>query len=508
MDRETRVVLAPPFPHVPETGRTQRVLCALAFAASMCLGVANAGTVQLRGNVSTSISNLPLTRRAAGDKPLDLTIFFALRNQAALDKLLADQQDPSSPQYHRWLTPDEFAARFGPTQTDFSAALDWLHSQNVNIESADIKSRQIRFADTVAHAEQMFGSPILGSEDGKFFGNAWEPSIPARFDGVIAFIDGLDNLRVVVAASHADPTRGEPQFRPLQLASLLSQGIADARPEPEFRGNAFGPSDLHTFYDETPLLEAGVDGHGSDCIAFIELSDYPDAGVEAFDQEFSLPDPVVTRVFPTTSPGDSPTLLEFEAILDVEWAHAAAPGAALKVYIGNGSTVGGITATTQAAQSAVNDNSCGVSSTSLGSCGTPESFFPGVAGTLASQAASQGMTSFVASWDYGAAGLGGDPSKLTCVAEKTRGVNEISANPNVTSVGGTQATPNFDSSGNDVGFVQEQVWNDRGEGASGGGASAAYPKPDYQKGVTPDDGARDVPDVAALAGSRRVLCDL
>ena len=80
-------------------------------------GLAHAGTVQLRGNVSSSFPNLPLTRRAPADQPLDLRIYFALRDRATLDKLLADQQDRNSPEYHRWLTPDEFAARFGPTET-------------------------------------------------------------------------------------------------------------------------------------------------------------------------------------------------------------------------------------------------------------------------------------------------------------------------------------------------------------------------------------------------------
>lgn len=473
------------------------------------LGAANAGTVQLRGNVSSSISHLHLTRRAAPDKPLDLRIYFALRDRATLDKLLADQQDPNSPEYHRWLTPDEFAARFGPAETDFSAALDWLQSQNLSIVSADIKLREIRYADTVAHTEQMFSTRIFSSEDGRYFGNAWEPSIPERFKDVIAFIDGLDNLRVVVPASHVNQAQlgsdraREPQLPPLQVAALLSGGISSSvETEPDFKSGSIGigPADLHTFYDETPLLNAGIDGSRSDCIALLELSDFPDFGVNQFDQTFSLPDAAITRVFAdTTTPGRLSALTILEAMLDVEWAHAAAPGVPLTVYIGDPTSVGYIAATTDAGQRAINDNSCGISSVSIGSCGTPESFFPGVAGAQAAQAASQGMSVFVASGDYGAAGSGGDPTTASCGPEATRGVNELAASPNVTAVGGTQAIFKTDSSGNDVGFVPEQVWDEPGIGASGGGASGAYSKPAYQQGLTADDGARDLPDVAALA---------
>jgi hypothetical protein len=68
----------------------------------------------------------------------------------------------------------------------------------------------------------------------------------------------------------------------------------------------------------------------------------------------------------------------------------------------------------------------------------------------------------------------------------------------VTAAGGTQFTPRFDSKGDDVGFVSEQVWNDSG-GASGGGVSAVFAKPAYQKASTPQDGHRDIPDIAIIA---------
>ena len=74
----------------------------------------------------------------------------------------------------------------------------------------------------------------------------------------------------------------------------------------------------------------------------------------------------------------------------------------------------------------------------------------------------------------------------------------MSADPEVTSVGGTQFNPTF-ASGNDQGYTIESAWNDV-SGAGGGGASQIFSKPDYQTGPgVPNDGARDVPDVSMMA---------
>ncbi len=89
-------------------------------------------------------------------------------------------------------------------------------------------------------------------------------------------------------------------------------------------------------------------------------------------------------------------------------------------------------------------------------------------------------------------------SGSSCVAGSARSVNEMSADPNVTAVGGTQFNPTY-SGGNDLGHATEKVWND-GIGASGGGASQFFSKPGYQSGAgVPADGARDVPDIALIA---------
>jgi subtilase family serine protease len=160
--------------------------------------------VLLKGN--HPVADLSGFKPAAADRRLDLAIVFALRNRAVLDQFLAAQQDPNSPHYHHWLKPDEFAAQFGPHPSDLQAVAEWLKSEGMTVRAVDVADRLVKFAATVAQAEQLFGVTIIGSADGALYGNTSDPLIPVRFAGVIVRIEGLDNLRAVVPASHSSPS--------------------------------------------------------------------------------------------------------------------------------------------------------------------------------------------------------------------------------------------------------------------------------------------------------------
>ena len=436
---------------------------------------------------------------AAGDKTLDLEIVFALRNRAALDKLLADQQDSRSGRYHHWLTASQFAAQFGPDQGGFNAVGAWLNSQGLHLSAADLGNRSIRFSATVSDAEHVFGGAIVESGDGRLYGNLADPLIPARFAGLIARVEGLDNLRAVT-----------PMIRkfaaPPDAAAAASANLQADDPEIILGGQGpyFGPTDFYTFYDEAPLVTAGNTGSGYSCSALVEDSNYLDSAVSSFSSEFGLSAASVTRVFADTSdPGINGD--EVEALLDIEWAHVVAPGAPIKVYIGNGENSSANGPIVDAIQRAVSDGACAAISVSFATCGPPASFYRGVVDSTFAQAASQGQSVFLSSGDEGAAGYVFEPATRSCVVGSSRNVSELSADPNVTAVGGTQFTPTYDSSGDDDGSVAESVWNQSEQGATGGGESAVFAKPAYQNGVTPGDGMRDVPDIAMIAGLPGVL---
>ncbi len=420
--------------------------------------------------------------RAVAHRQLRMRITFAISNRPALDRLLSEQRDFGSPNYRHWLTPGEFAKRFGVRRSDFDAVSTWLRSRGFKIVSARLVRRYIEFTGPVSLVERVFKVAIATFGSGDSYANVGDPSVPARFLGVIGSIDGLDNFR------HSMPLVRRRQSPP-EGSSRAHNNLA--APQTIVGGaKAFGPSDLRTFYDENPLLGNGITGAGGDCIAITGDSDYLDAAVSKFDTQFGLPASNITRVVGGGS-NKGINSDETEALLDLEWSHAVAPGAAQRYYF----SAAGLT---DAISSAISDDVCGAINISFSFCGASDSFYTAM-DSLFSQAAAQGQSVFISSNDQGAAGLVLNSQGNACVTGSTRNVSELAASPNATGVGGTQYSPTWNGSGNDTGSVPENVWDDS-IGASGGGASAIFSKPAYQTGPgVPADGHRDVPDLAMIA---------
>jgi subtilase family serine protease len=414
----------------------------------------------------------------ASDRQLRVTVTLASRNRDRLEELIAQQQDPSSPQYHRWLTPGEFKERFGPTADDLAAIEGWLTGSGLSVESASISGRDVVATGAAATVEKTFGVKIATSADGATYANLNDPAVPASVAPLIGSIRGLGNT--------------------LRFKNNLVTSETKVGPEATESGvNAFGPGDLYTFYDETGLNSAGTTGAGADCIALVESADFEDAAVALFDATFGLPTVTASRVFADgTNPGTGSPGAQSESDLDVEYAHAAAPGAPITAYLGNGPN-----ATVDALARAVGDNTCGAVSLSFAFCGAGPSFFSGTLDPILAQAEAQGQAVFVATGDEGAAGLKATSSGCVTASGPPR-VSELAADPHVTAVGGTQFTPTFDSSGDDVGYATESVWHDKApipkslRGASGGGRSSVFSKPSFQSGVFPKDKRRDIPDIS------------
>ena len=453
-------------------------------------------SMPLQGNHTEEAVNL--VARAPAGRLLTIHVSLALRNRDALAKLLSELNDPASPQYHHWLTPSEFEARFSRTQDEVAAVREWLVNQGFQVVGES--QRAITATATVAQAEGAFATTIAASNDGLVYGNTSDPQIPARLAAVIGSVEGLDNMRHSQAFAPRLPQGGglPTPFAPAPAASvaLVSDpagrstwpgSIELAAVVPEYNGGygaAFGPSDFWTFYDETPVLNVGTNGGSGDCLAVIEDSDYIDSAVTLFDSSFALPAATVTRVF---ADGSSPGINgdETEVLLDIEWAHAVAPDAPISVYMGN---------LTDAIDMAVTDNKCGTISISYGFCGGSASFYTSSLDSIFAQAAAQGQSVFVSSGDQGAAGIVLNAAGNSCTVGTGRNVSEMAADPNVVGAGGTEFTPSY-ISGSDSGSTPESVWNDV-SGAGGGGKSKYFAKPSYQASVTPNDGGRDVPDVS------------
>ena len=405
---------------------------------------------------------------------LPVSITLQLQYRGALDALIAEQQRPGSAAYHRWLTPEEFTARFAPPAPAYDELADWLRQEGVAVTPSPSRLR-IDFTGTVAQVERSFqvhmnryhyaGREALAAAD--------SPTVPARF------ADLVRSARLNTF----------PLAHPLTQVTVLDQ-LTDT----------MAPSDMYTAYGMNPVLATGIDGRGQ-TIAVVARSDFELSDVSTFQSEFGVPVRAPTKVFPDGNPGiGSPNSAcaginnaakrqscildeETEVALDTEWAGAMAPGAAVLVDISNADI-------DLSLLDIVNHHpEAKIVTLSFGVC---ERLDPSVVETmqpLYAQAATQGQTVLVAT---------GDDGPDECMDGKGASVNAFASDPNVTAVGGTSLDPGFDGSGTATRYVDETVWND--DGASGGGVSTLVAKPSYQNGPgVPADGFRDQPDVALLA---------
>jgi subtilase family serine protease len=219
-------------------------------------------------------------------------------------------------------------------------------------------------------------------------------------------------------------------------------------------------------------------------------------GANAFNAHFGLPlfngGNFQTVLADGTDPGI--TSDGDEAMVDVNYSHAGAPGANLAIYVGDPNNSRSGSGLLDAIVSAVNGNQCGAISISFTICGAQNKFYKQL-GNLFAQGAALGQSIFVASGDEGAAGVVLSKTQRACVPATKPTINEAAAAPQVTAIGGTQFTPNFDGNGDDVGSVAESAWNDS-IGATGGGRSKVFKKPTFQAGLFPKDKKRDIPDIS------------
>jgi uncharacterized protein (TIGR03437 family) len=444
----------------------------------------NTRRVVLHGNIDPRVQSASDQGRVDPSLVLPyvtLVLKPSAAQQADLDQLLAHQQDPSSPNYHRWLTPGQYADRFGASPADINKIVSWLGEQHFTVLATARGRNQVSFTGTAGQIESAFATEIhyyqVDSE--RHFANATDPSIPAAFQSIVAAIRGLHDFRLKPRTTHPRDT--------------LFNGIHE-----------LAPGDIAVIYDINPLYQAGIDGAGQKLVIAgqtqINMSD-----VEQFRSYFGLPanNPQTMLVPGTTDPGISQSDLT-EANLDLEWSGGVAPNATI-LYVYSNDVM-------DAVQYAIDQDLAPVVSVSYGLCEqqasgpTPQTFQQ-----WAQQGNAEGITWFAASGDAGAADCWGGTDPAT---NNSKSVDTPGSVPEVTSVGGTEFTETssyWSSTDNSnhasaLSYMPETAWNDSVEdgipSASGGGASIVFSKPSWQTGDgVPNDGARDVPDVSISASA-------
>jgi hypothetical protein len=439
-----------------------------------------------------------------GTKLESLSLRFSLTQaqQADITQLLAAQQNPNSPSYHKWLTPEQYGARFGLSSADLGKVSSWLTGQGFTITGMARSSTFITFAGTAGQVQQAFGTSIhnMSLNGEQHISNITDPVLPAAIAGVVNAVTGLDDFRM----------RPHSRVRSVQVNQenpLYTQTVSGVT------SHYIAPADFDTIYDVNPLLTKSINGAGF-TVAVVGQTDPVLADVATFRAAAGLPASVPQTKLYGTDPGNSSADID-ESHLDMEWAGAGAPGATiLYVY--------GMDALLNAMTGAVDNAVAPIISSSYGLCET----FNTVASLntlnqLFQEANVKGITIISSAGDAGAADC--DVSGLAVAGLN---VDFPASSPFVTSAGGAMFTGDVSTPGtywsatngtngsSALMYIPEQPWNETTPtggltpgGAGGGGASAFFAKPSWQlvnttgMGNTPNDASRDVPDIAFNAAS-------
>ena len=442
------------------------------------------------GNLPPLVSLSQLLGSDTTDRTLHMSVGLALRNQEQLSALLQGLYDPSSSNYHQYLTPDQFALQFGPTAEQRQQVMQYLSGQGFTVTQT--YPTLIDFSGPQSLAERVFGVTIndYTAPDGRsFFSNAARPTLPAFIAQSIVSISGLDNAN---RFSHPPvPAHGAPSLSPRAGANCPAPGTSGGGGGGIFGGSstAYIPSQFAKAYNYDGLHNAGLHGEGQ-TVGVFELDGYSQSDISAYTQCFGGGNVALQNVILDGFNGQ-PGAGAIEVELDIEVLLGMAPNLAkIVVYEAPNTTQG----YNDEFARIVKDRTP-VISVSWGDCeknmGQQEvnqenQFFQ--------QAAAQGQSILVASGDSGSStcfqGLSGGSFDTSLNAD------DPAAQPYVTSVGGTNLTINTDNS-----YSSETVWNGGFlGGAGGGGISQFWKQPAWQSGPgvknSYSNGMREVPDVS------------
>jgi len=437
-----------------------------------------------------------------------------VEKQQALAQFLDDVQNRNSPQYHHWLSPAEFGAKFGVADADAEAVRQWLEKYGFQVAPVSQSKLWVEFSGTAQQVETAFHSELHYYEwRGKqYLANATDIAVPAQLAAVTRGVVSLDNFG-------KRPPRLMPVTNKVQ-PNLTATGQANVY--------YLAPGDFAAIYNTKGLLNSGIDGTGITIVVTAQ-SDIELPDVQAFRQIFvssQANDP--SYVVSGPDPGVVGPIDMQEAQLDVEWAGGVAPGAAIDLVVaGSTDTTSGVDL---AAAYAIDNRLAPILTYTYGACEAllspaQNAFYS----ELWQQAAAEGITVLVATGDDGAAGC--DSPSAGLPATHGLAVNGAASTPHNVAVGGTQFADSVNPStywgsnnGNyasAIGYIPEAAWNescDPGQAVSAtncvfgagnfsllagsGGASTLYGKPAWQTGTgVPSDGMRDVPDLALAAAA-------
>ncbi len=527
---------------------------------SGCIGIAFAATIAFAQNIQTPAPGARITQPIDESKLLSLKgnthplaqprfdrgpvaestptghILLVLQRssaqQASLEEYLFSLQNPSSANYHHWLTPTQFGASFGIADADLQTVEQWLQSHGLKIEGVPHARNVIQFSGTVGQIENTFHTFIHTYEVNgeRHYANVSNPQIPAALAPVVQGVAHLNDFNPKSLSTPGATGKYDASTKKIKPEFTLFDGKtpylytdpADAATIYNTPNAALNPAYTGTTYDGAGI-NIGVVGDSN--VSLSDITNYRLAFLGETSANANLPTVVIDGNDPGIN-GDEP-----EGLLDNEIAGGLAPKAKVYFYISSNTDLQ--SGLFDAIFRAIDDNTVSILNISFGECEVGL----GTAGNALileadEQAAAQGISVVVSSGDSGSAGC---DSSGAAAAQYGLAVNALASTPYNIAVGGTDfdgLSTNFATyvedinSGNPpyyrtaLSYIPESPWNDSTSintsiaenqalllGGStnvigaGGGASTVYTKPSFQSGLTPQDSARDVPDVSFLAAN-------
>lgn len=490
---------------------------------------------------------------------MQLQLRRSYEREQSLETLIEELHAPGSPQFHHWLKPKQFGEQFGAARKDTEAVTNWLFRHGFTVNQVYPNQMLIDFTGTARQVRETFHTEIhnLLVDGERHFANMADPQVPAALAQAVVGVVSMND------------------FRPHTLLKKRAQHWMGSQFTYTQQGTTFEavvPADLATIYNLTPLFAAGYSGQQQTVVVIEDTNVYSTKDWTAFRNTFGLSSYTsgsLSQVHPPSdsddnnckNPGDV-TSNDSEAILDAEWASAAAPSAkiVLASCADTNTTFGGLIAL----ENLVNGSSAppAIVSISYGECEA----LNGPAANAAyfstyQQAAAEGVSVFVSAGDDGAASCDVGDAQAT----HGIGVSGFASTPYNVAVGGTDFGDTFSHNnstywgstntsifGSALSYIPEIPWNNScasgllsafqgfptpygssgfcnnttgqtnflNTTAAGGGPSSCaagmpsvdgvvggscqgFPKPAWQSGMpgNPADGVRDLPDISLFASN-------
>ena len=382
------------------------------------------------------------------------------QQEKALDEFMREQYNPRSPNFHRWLTPEQFGALFGPSMTDVGQLTRWLGQRGFTVNRVAPGRTFIDFSGSAGQVEAAFHTEIhyYQVNGQRHYANASEPSIPSALAPLVAGFRGLDNFYphpMSRASGLARLERTTGRWSHVSAGGHLTDGTG---------ANAVylvGPQDFAAIYGLNEAWSQTIEAGGQteklvgtgQTIGVVGDTDLNAADIDGFRTQFGLntigPNGSVVVDHPPVSvcAAPDPGTNDPEGYLDAEWAGSTAPDATIDFVTcaDNGNTAGADLATTYIVEDPAHVAQDAVLSTSFGYCeANPISESDQFYVSLWQQAAAEGITVVVAAGDAGGAEC--DEFSGSAYASQGLAVNAEASTPYNVAVGGTDFSDVFTGS--------------------------------------------------------------